>query len=81
MDQINKALNKLTAKERKQLTGLLDRIASGDLEGLDIKKLVGKKQVYRVRKGDLRIVFEKQGTAIYIRSLERRSTNTYRKRG
>lgn len=80
MDQIQKALSKLTPKERKQLERLLDVIAHGNLQGLDVKKLVGKAHVYRVRKGDLRIIFKQVGADINVLALERRSTTTYRKR-
>ena len=79
MDQIQKALKKLGAKERQQLEQLLDLIAQGKLQGLDVKKLVGKPHVYRVRKGDLGIIFEQVGADIRILALERRSTTTYRK--
>jgi mRNA-degrading endonuclease RelE of RelBE toxin-antitoxin system len=80
MDQIQKALKKLSAKERRQLEQLLDLISLGKLQNLDVKKLVGKSHVYRVRKGDLRIIFEHVGRDIRILTIERRSTTTYRNR-
>ncbi len=80
MDQIKKALKKLSAKERLQLEQILELIKRGKLQGLDVKKLVGRSDVYRVRKGDLRIIFEQYSDEIRIIALERRSTTTYRKR-
>lgn len=80
MDQIQKALKKLSPTERQQLAALLDRIAAGQLHDLDVKKLVGRANIYRVRKGDLRIIFSKERDDIRILRLERRSTTTYRRR-
>ena len=79
MDSIEKTLKKLTAKQRRELSDLLNQIQMGQLENLDVKKLVGKEYVYRVRKGDLRIIFERQKDKIHILALERRSTTTYKK--
>lgn len=80
MDQIEKALRKLTAKERKQLERLLALIEAGHFQGLDVRKLVGQEHVYRVRKGDLRIIFSVRKRSITVLALERRTTTTYRKR-
>lgn len=80
MDQIEKALRKLSAKERKSLEQLFKLVRAGQLDGLDVRKLVGQPNVYRVRKGDLRIIFSRTGRSIRLIALERRTTTTYRKR-
>lgn len=80
MDSIEKALKKLTLKQRGELSDLLVQIQAGQLENLDVKKLIGKKHIYRVRKGDLRIIFERLKDKIQILALEHRSTTTYKKR-
>lgn len=81
MDKIEKALNKLSNKEKKQFKQLLLLIQSNQLAGLDIKKLVGHDDIFRIRKGNYRIIFrmnEKTNT-IKILALERRSDRTYSK--
>ncbi len=79
VDQIEKALRKLTEKERKKIKALLQMILTGDLVTLNVQKLKEHDDIFRVRKGDLRIIFRKtkEGT-IMILALERRSESTYK---
>ena len=62
MDQTTKFLLKLGLDERNMLLGVLQQILSLDLEGLDIKKLQWETNLFRVRKGKIRIIFRKDGT-------------------
>lgn len=78
MDRIEKALKKLSDRERKRYKALLLQIQNGDLKGLDVKKLAGREDIYRVRKGDMRIIFRIHKGITYILVLERRTTTTYR---
>jgi mRNA-degrading endonuclease RelE of RelBE toxin-antitoxin system len=78
MDKIQKALKRLTEKERGRFKALLVQIERGDLKGLDIKKLKDREDIYRVRKGDMRVIFRKHKNAIYILALERRTSTTYK---
>jgi mRNA interferase RelE/StbE len=77
MDKLTKALKKLSTKERKHLKTILFKIKSGDLTNVDITKLKGHDNIYRVRVGSYRVIFIKQKTDIKILSLERRNDNTY----
>ncbi len=61
-DRIQKALRKISEKERRAVEQLISRILRGDFLHLDIKKLQGSDDVYRVRKGNLRIIFQKKET-------------------
>ncbi len=78
MDKIAKALKKLTPKERRLFKELLRTIRQSGLEGLDVKKLIGRSDIFRVRKGDLRVILKVNGQAINILAIERRSEKTYR---
>jgi len=78
MDKISKALKKLTPKERKLIKDILEKVKSGNLDSLDIKKLVGKDDIFRVRKGDLRVILRLEGQKYYLLTIERRSEKTYR---
>lgn len=79
MDRIAKALKKLSAKEREALKTILKHIVTKNLERLDIKKLKGHESIYRVRKGDLRIIYRITASgATMILAIERRSDTTYR---
>jgi mRNA-degrading endonuclease RelE of RelBE toxin-antitoxin system len=77
MDAIQKALKKLTAKQRQQVKEILIKLASDQTKGLDIKKLQGRDDIFRVRKGDVRIVYRKHAGAISILLIERRNEKTY----
>jgi len=79
MDKIDKVLQKLTSQERQELKDILSRINSGNIQGLDLKKLRSKQDIFRVRKGKIRIIFYNKDNAIKVLSLERRSDKTYRR--
>lgn len=78
MDRISKALQRLTPKEQKIIKGILTRVERGEVEGMDLKRLKGHDSIFRVRKGDIRIIFSKSGGAISLLTIERRSEKTYR---
>ncbi|MFN7161026.1 MAG: type II toxin-antitoxin system RelE family toxin [Candidatus Gracilibacteria bacterium] len=60
MDKINKFLKNLSHSERELLREIILRIVQNNLETLDVKKLQSTKNLYRIRKGNIRIVFVKQ---------------------
>ena len=60
MDKIRKFLLKLTKKERTILQKTLRDIRLLSIQNYDVKPLKGYKGLFRLRKGDIRIVFAKQ---------------------
>jgi mRNA-degrading endonuclease RelE of RelBE toxin-antitoxin system len=77
MDKIQKALAKLSDSERLKIKIVLEKINSGIVIGLDLKKLKGRDDVYRVRIGKIRIIYRQVGDKIFILAVERRNDNTY----
>lgn len=77
MERINKILKILRADERERVILCVEKILSNETSMLDIKKLKGQQYFYRVRSGDLRVIFTKKGDAIRIIAIERRNDNTY----
>ena len=77
MDLISKSLQKLTAKEREKIKPVLEKLKSNNTAGFDIKKLKGREDVFRIRKGDLRIIYRLHQGAVFLLAVERRSDNTY----
>ena len=77
VDRIRKLLNRLTEKESVALIQTIERIIRGNIDDLDVKRLQGSENAYRVRKGDFRIIFQKTGAKNIIIAVERRSDNTY----
>lgn len=79
MDRIEKALRKLNNRERQRIKQIIARLAAGNVIGLDLQKLKGHDDIYRVRVGDLRIIFRRGSDGIkFILAIERRSNSTYR---
>lgn len=78
MDKIQKVLNKLTGKEKKQIKMILGQLKSNQLTGLDITKLKSKRNIFRVRKGKIRIIYSIKQDKISILAIERRSESTYK---
>ena len=55
--KVEKFLRKLGSKGRAELELLLALITAGDFASLDVKKLGGFENRYRIRKGSIRIQF------------------------
>ena len=78
MDKIAKALQNLSSKEKKIIKKILLKIKENSLSGFDLKKLKNSENIFRIRKGKLRIIFKKQDDGQYfILTIERRSDKTY----
>jgi len=77
MPTLKKLLSRLSQKDRKVLELLIDRITSLNWRDLNIKKLKGYQDIFRLRKGKIRIIFVKIDRDIRIINIERRKENTY----
>lgn len=79
VDRIRKALLKMSAGDRDQILEILSQVEKGSFEGLDIKRLKGFGEAFRIRKGSWRVIIGRSldGTTRVL-SIERRSESTYR---
>ena len=77
MRKIDKFLLKLRRDVRLKILATLEQIQAGDFSGLDMKKLKGASDQYRVRVGRIRIKFvmNTSGTAVY--DIDFRNDTTY----
>ncbi len=79
MDKIDKFLKSLPPKQRKAIEELVIRIITNDFKGLDCRRLRASSRIYRVRKGNIRIIFQKiSGEKNIIIIIERRKEDTYK---
>jgi mRNA interferase RelE/StbE len=78
MDAIGKALKKFSEQERKWVKNIFTALKTNNMQGLDIKKLKGYEDVFRVRKGDIRVIYRKTSGGIVILEVGRRKERTYR---
>lgn len=78
-DKITKLLSKLSQKDLKRIGDTVEKIATLELEGLDIKTLKGQTGIFRVRVGSYRIIFNiNQNKKPNIVSISRRNEKTYK---
>ncbi|MFH1404922.1 MAG: hypothetical protein ABIH21_02370 [Patescibacteria group bacterium] len=77
VDKIDKEIDKYTQKERAVVKAILNQIKTGQLNNLDVVKLKNQNNIYRVRKGRVRIIFQKLENKTKILAVERRSDTTY----
>jgi len=78
MPSLKKLLSKFSAGEREVVEVLIEAVISLKWRGLDIKKLKGHRNAFRVRKGDIRIIFIRDKERIFILSIGRRRESTYK---
>ena len=79
MDKISKFLNKLSQKELTDVKDVLEKIKKGETANLDIKKLKGADNFFRIRKGDIRIIYRiNEKEEIILLNIERKNDNTYK---
>ena len=78
MPSVKKLLSKFSREEREKLELFIKAINSLNWRNLDVKKLKGYQNIFRVRKGKIRIVFTKNKKDISILSIDRRHENIYK---
>ena len=78
MDKGDKALKRLTPKEKERIKNVIKALQSGRFDSLDVKKLKGMEDIFRVRSGDLRIIYQIRNSRIFILKLGRRKEGTYK---
>lgn len=77
MGKLDTQLAKIPAKDRQEIERIVERIIDRDFSHLDVKKLKGLKNIFRVQRGNFRVIFEFAESGPRIHSIERRSEHTY----
>ncbi len=76
--RIQKVLKRMSRRDFLDVQETIEQVLSWDLEGLDVKKLQGKTEEYRVRRGSYRIIFTRRSDGeVKILEVERRDESTY----
>lgn len=79
MDKINKNLLKIPNKQRRAVLAATKQIHAGNLEGLNIKKLKGSKDLFRTRVGDYRVILQtRPGRNPIVIAVTKRDEKTYK---
>lgn len=78
MNKIEKLLRKISKKDRETLLYAIEELLTGkDTQHLKPTKLEGL-ELYRIRKGNFRIIFHKENGIVVIDSIKIRNENTYK---
>lgn len=78
MDKIDKAISRLGKEEKEIVKSVLKKIQNNNFETLNIQKLKSRKDIFRARKGKIRIIYQIKDNKKYILAIERRSEKTYK---
>lgn len=77
MDKIFKLLRKIRRSDRLAIINAMELVEENSLDELDIKKLAGRKDLFRVRVGRYRIIYMK-GEKNIILDVRERDNKTYK---
>jgi mRNA-degrading endonuclease RelE of RelBE toxin-antitoxin system len=72
MDKITKFLPKPSAKERENILIILEKLQTWKLEELESTKLVWHRDTYRIRQGQIRIIFSTHWNIIKVINIDYR---------
>jgi len=78
MEKIKKFFQKISKKDSQKISQVIEKIINNEITNLDIKKLKGYKDIYRVRVSIFRIIYRKAEEDIYILEISKRNDKTYK---
>jgi len=78
MDKVDKALKKLVPKEKERIKNIIKTLQSGHFDNLDVKKLKGREDIFRIRSDNLRIIYQIKDNLFFILKLGYKKENTYK---
>jgi len=78
MDKISKAIKKINPKDAPKIADTIEFLVKGKLDDLNIKKLKGHKDIFRVRVGNYRIIYKQKIDKITLLHIGHRDENTYK---
>jgi len=78
MDKLQKALDKLSDQEAVLVEEILLRVKAHNYLGLNLIKLKGQKNLFRIKAGRLRIIFSMDSDGVKLIDVGYRSEKTYR---
>ena len=76
MNKIEKLLRKISKKERVELLGIVKDLINGSDKIKSIK--IKNTNFFRVRHGQFRIIYHKEGGEVIVDNVRMRNENTYK---
>ena len=78
MDKVKKAVAKLPKEYKSKFDWLMLKLWARDFSGLDMIKLKGQNDLFRVKKSRLRVIFRLTKNNIEVLQVDLRNEKTYR---
>ncbi len=78
MDEIKKLLRSIVKKDRLLLEEAVEMILQGQSNELKPRKLSGYQHMFRIRVGNYRIIYYKDGEEVLIEAVRKRDESTYK---
>ena len=78
MEKIKKAIAKLPKEYKTKFDWLMLKLWARDFSGLNMIKLKGQNNLFRVRKGRLRVIFRFSHGGLEVISIDLRNEKTYK---
>lgn len=78
MDKVDKVLKRLIPKEKERIKNIIQALQLGHFDDLDIKKLKGREDIFRVRSGNLRIIYQIRDNRFFILKLGHKKEDFYK---
>jgi mRNA-degrading endonuclease RelE of RelBE toxin-antitoxin system len=78
-DKIAKFLQNLPPKDLKIIKEVILLLSKNQIDNINVKKLKGSTNIYRARKGNIRIIFSKEKDVVKILQISKRDDKTYSK--
>jgi mRNA-degrading endonuclease RelE of RelBE toxin-antitoxin system len=77
VDIVQKFFKKLSERQQDVVSKIFDDIYSDCIDQYDVKKLSGHDDIFRIRKGNIRIIFIKSKEITKILRIGNRDDSTY----
>lgn len=78
MDKISKLISKIPKKDAIKIADSIEKLINGKTSNLDIKKLKGFQDIFRVRVGNYRVIYKTLDKGINILEIAKRKEDTYK---
>ena len=78
MDKIDKAIRKFTDGEKKWVREITKALRMKRFDDLNTKKLRGMENIFRVKKGHVRVVYQIRNDQVFVLKVGRRKEDTYK---
>lgn len=78
MDKVSKAIQKINSKDALKIADALELLLENKVKGLDIKKLKGHTDIFRIRVQNYRIILKRDKDTIQTLYIGKRNEKTYK---